>query len=182
MLTWCIFSFNLSCISSNSCDCCRMLFPWSVSFATVRTSTRLLNMSLARRWSVAVWKCPHSSPEHSLWTASHWRVNKLLIWYILMYILMYITVSCKNQIVFFYFMLFWCVCAGDQVSHRGALTGGYYDTRKSRLELQKDMRKAEEELGELEAKLNENLRRNIEHILLMCTSHALFKFLKFMYM
>jgi hypothetical protein len=51
------------------------------------------------------------------------------------------------------------------VSHRGALTGGYYDTRKSRLELQKDMRKAEEELGELEAKLNENLRRNIEHIL-----------------
>uniref|UniRef100_A0A6Q2XP27 Structural maintenance of chromosomes protein n=1 Tax=Esox lucius TaxID=8010 RepID=A0A6Q2XP27_ESOLU len=54
---------------------------------------------------------------------------------------------------------------GDQVSHRGALTGGYYDTRKSRLELQKDMRKAEQELGELEAKLNENLRRNIEHIL-----------------
>lgn len=51
------------------------------------------------------------------------------------------------------------------MSHRGALTGGYYDTRKSRLELQKDMRKAEEELGELEAKLNENLRRNIEHIL-----------------
>ncbi|XP_023571270.1 structural maintenance of chromosomes protein 3 [Octodon degus] len=52
----------------------------------------------------------------------------------------------------------------DQVSHRGALTGGYYDTRKSRLELQKDVRKAEEELGELEAKLNENLRRNIERI------------------
>lgn len=51
------------------------------------------------------------------------------------------------------------------MSHRGALTGGYYDTRKSRLELQKDMRKAEEELSELEAKLNENLRRNIEHIL-----------------
>lgn len=53
------------------------------------------------------------------------------------------------------------------MSHRGALTGGYYDTRKSRLELQKDMRKAEEELSELEAKLNENLRRNIEHILPM---------------
>lgn len=56
---------------------------------------------------------------------------------------------------------------GDQVSHRGALTGGYYDTRKSRLELQKDVRKAEEELGELEAKLNENLRRNIENIFLL---------------
>jgi len=26
---------------------------------------------------------------------------------------------------------------GDQVSRRGALTGGYYDTRKSRLDLQK---------------------------------------------
>uniref|UniRef100_A0A8C5NWN9 Structural maintenance of chromosomes protein 3 n=1 Tax=Jaculus jaculus TaxID=51337 RepID=A0A8C5NWN9_JACJA len=57
---------------------------------------------------------------------------------------------------------------GDQVSHRGALTGGYYDTRKSRLELQKDVRKAEEELGELEAKLNENLRRNIENIFFWC--------------
>ncbi|XP_053548973.1 structural maintenance of chromosomes protein 3 [Bombina bombina] len=53
---------------------------------------------------------------------------------------------------------------GDQVSHRGALTGGYYDTRKSRLELQKDVRKVEEELHALEAKLNENLRRNIERI------------------
>lgn len=73
------------------------------------------------------------------------------------------------------------------MSHRGALTGGYYDTRKSRLELQKDMRKAEEELSELEAKLNENLRRNIEHILshdslqlgiaslLRCNSSKLFK-------
>uniref|UniRef100_A0A6I8QWT8 Structural maintenance of chromosomes protein n=1 Tax=Xenopus tropicalis TaxID=8364 RepID=A0A6I8QWT8_XENTR len=54
---------------------------------------------------------------------------------------------------------------GDQVSHRGALTGGYYDTRKSRLELQKDVRKVEDELHALEAKLNENLRRNIENIL-----------------
>ncbi|XP_068115009.1 structural maintenance of chromosomes protein 3 [Hyperolius riggenbachi] len=53
---------------------------------------------------------------------------------------------------------------GDQVSHRGALTGGYYDTRKSRLELQKDVRKVEDELCALEAKLNENLRRNIERI------------------
>lgn len=26
---------------------------------------------------------------------------------------------------------------GDQVSRRGALTGGYYDTRRSRLDLQK---------------------------------------------
>lgn len=61
---------------------------------------------------------------------------------------------------------------GDQVSHRGALTGGYYDTRKSRLELQKDVRKVEEELGELEAKLNENLRRNIENILHSACSYV----------
>lgn len=27
--------------------------------------------------------------------------------------------------------------SGDQVSRRGALTGGYYDTRKSRLEMQR---------------------------------------------
>uniref|UniRef100_A0A8C2YSE9 Structural maintenance of chromosomes protein 3 n=1 Tax=Chinchilla lanigera TaxID=34839 RepID=A0A8C2YSE9_CHILA len=41
----------------------------------------------------------------------------------------------------------------DQVSHQGALTGSYYDTRK----------KAEEP-GELEVKLNENLCRNTERI------------------
>lgn len=70
------------------------------------------------------------------------------------------------RITTFLYVLF----IGDQVSHRGALTGGYYDTRKSRLELQKDVRKAEEELGELEAKLNENLRRNIENIFLSCTA------------
>ncbi|OBS72656.1 hypothetical protein A6R68_12767 [Neotoma lepida] len=64
---------------------------------------------------------------------------------------------------------------GDQVSHRGALTGGYYDTRKSRLELQKDVRKAEEELGELEAKLNENLRRNIENIFLFSNTSECFE-------
>lgn len=73
--------------------------------------------------------------------------------------------SCRVEAFYFLLSALCCDLLGDQVSHRGALTGGYYDTRKSRLELQKDMRKAEEELGELEAKLNENLRRNIEHIL-----------------
>ncbi|XP_078741693.1 LOW QUALITY PROTEIN: structural maintenance of chromosomes protein 3-like [Lampetra fluviatilis] len=53
---------------------------------------------------------------------------------------------------------------GDQVSHRGALTGGYYDSRKSRLELQKDAKRTEVDLGEVEARLNEHLRRNIERI------------------
>lgn len=37
--------------------------------------------------------------------------------------------------------LIWCgssvLCLGDQVSRRGALTGGYYDTRWSRLDMQK---------------------------------------------
>uniref|UniRef100_A0A4W3JTC6 Structural maintenance of chromosomes protein 3 n=1 Tax=Callorhinchus milii TaxID=7868 RepID=A0A4W3JTC6_CALMI len=51
---------------------------------------------------------------------------------------------------------------GDQVSHRGALTGGYYDTRKSRLELQKDARKAEEELTELEIDQLMNQMQQIE--------------------
>lgn len=72
-----------------------------------------------------------------------------------------------------YRKLSYVLFTGDQVSHRGALTGGYYDTRKSRLELQKDVRKAEEELGELEAKLNENLRRNIENIFLFVLKHKI---------
>lgn len=77
-----------------------------------------------------------------------------------------------------YSLILFC-CLGDQVSHRGALTGGYYDTRKSRLELQKDVRKAEEELGELEAKLNENLRRNIENILLFFLGKVVWWLLSF---
>ena len=56
------------------------------------------------------------------------------------------------------------ILEGDQASHRGTLTGSYHDIRKSRLELQKDVRKAEEEFGELEVTLNENLHRNIERI------------------
>lgn len=76
----------------------------------------------------------------------------------------------NKQVVIQNIYLSYALFVGDQVSHRGALTGGYYDTRKSRLELQKDVRKAEEELGELEAKLNENLRRNIENIFLSCVA------------
>ena len=30
-------------------------------------------------------------------------------------------------------------CLGDQVSRRGALIGGYYDTRRSRLDLQRGL-------------------------------------------
>lgn len=75
-----------------------------------------------------------------------------------------------SKVVIKNYYLSYVLFIGDQVSHRGALTGGYYDTRKSRLELQKDVRKAEEELGELEAKLNENLRRNIENIFLSCAT------------
>ncbi|CAK9299188.1 unnamed protein product [Gordionus sp. m RMFG-2023] len=40
---------------------------------------------------------------------------------------------------------------GDQVSRRGALTGGYYDTRKSRLELQKGKTELLDQLKEQEA-------------------------------
>ena len=43
-------------------------------------------------------------------------------------------------------MCFWL--AGDQVSRRGALTGGYYDTRKSRLDLQKGKKEGEQALEE----------------------------------
>ena len=34
-----------------------------------------------------------------------------------------------------------CLLLGDQVSRRGALTGGYYDNRKSRLDLHADKMK-----------------------------------------
>ena len=40
-------------------------------------------------------------------------------------------------ILYYYVFMFEFPYKGDQVSRRGALTGGYYDTRKSRLDLQK---------------------------------------------
>ena len=41
-------------------------------------------------------------------------------------------------------------CPGDQVSRRGALTGGYYDTRKSRLDLQKSKMECLQQLQQQE--------------------------------
>ncbi|KAI0216956.1 Structural maintenance of chromosomes protein 3 [Lamellibrachia satsuma] len=43
---------------------------------------------------------------------------------------------------------------GDQVSRRGALTGGYYDTRKSRLELQKSKMEIVQQLQQEELEYN----------------------------
>ncbi|CAH1784036.1 unnamed protein product [Owenia fusiformis] len=45
---------------------------------------------------------------------------------------------------------------GDQVSRRGALTGGYYDTRRSRLDLQKSKVEAVQQLETQEKEYNEH--------------------------
>lgn len=45
---------------------------------------------------------------------------------------------------------------GDQVSRRGALTGGYYDTRKSRLDLQKGKTETANQLTEQEREYQEH--------------------------
>lgn len=44
---------------------------------------------------------------------------------------------------------------GDQVSHKGSLTGGYFDTRRSRLELHKSHAALMKEISEQKAKLDE---------------------------
>lgn len=50
--------------------------------------------------------------------------------------------------------------AGDQVSRKGTLTGGYYDTRLSRLEMQKTKQKIEIEIAETEnVKENNRIRK-----------------------
>jgi len=56
-------------------------------------------------------------------------------------------------------------CAGDQVSRRGALTGGYYDTRKSRLDLQKGKTETQRSL-QLEEREYENHKAKLLNILL----------------
>ncbi|XP_076467825.1 structural maintenance of chromosomes protein 3-like [Babylonia areolata] len=52
---------------------------------------------------------------------------------------------------------------GDQVSRRGALTGGYYDSRRSRLDLQKSKLQLMESLGEQEKEYNEH-RSKLEEL------------------
>jgi len=56
------------------------------------------------------------------------------------------------------------IIAGDQVSRRGALTGGYYDTRKSRLDLQKGKTETQRQL-QLEEREYENHKAKLLDIL-----------------
>ena len=69
----------------------------------------------------------------------------------------------KNLILKFVFPLF-RLCLGDQVSRRGAMTGGYLDTRRSRMAAQRMknqlVKQVESEQAELQA-----LKRELENIL-----------------
>ena len=53
---------------------------------------------------------------------------------------------------------------GDQVSRRGALTGGYYGNRKSRLELQDSIWRLQEKVEGEESRRNQ-LKGELESIL-----------------
>ena len=55
--------------------------------------------------------------------------------------------------------------SGDQVSRRGALTGGYYDTRKSRLDLQKSKLECVQQLKQLEEEYGKH-KGKLQYILL----------------
>ena len=73
--------------------------------------------------------------------------------------------------------------AGDQVSRRGALTGGYYDTRKSRLDLQKGKTETQRAL-QLEEREYENHKAKLLNILsvhsvqLLCFLHTCRRFVE----
>lgn len=82
---------------------------------------------------------------------------------------------------------------GDQASRKGTLTGGYYDNRMSRLELQRRKQKTEMEIQETEnvrennAKRKEQVDAQINRIIdeaqrketvqskLECVSHSILK-------
>ena len=57
--------------------------------------------------------------------------------------------------------------SGDQHSRRGALTGGFYDSQKSRLDLQRKVGQAKNRLEEQEKQL-ESLKTKIADILSFC--------------
>ena len=84
-------------------------------------------------------------------------INRLLSAYKLEYLL-YSHLYVKSDLVLS------SVCAGDQVSRRGALTGGYYDTRKSRLDLQKGKTETQRAL-QLEEREYENHKAKLLNIL-----------------
>ena len=53
---------------------------------------------------------------------------------------------------------------GDQVSRKGTLTGGYYDTRRSRLEQQRMITELKQKLEEEESERS-SLKSELEDIL-----------------
>ena len=53
---------------------------------------------------------------------------------------------------------------GDQVSRRGTLTGGYYDSRRSRLEIQRQIVELKERMEATQGE-KEQLQRQIDDIL-----------------
>lgn len=65
----------------------------------------------------------------------------------------------------FVFLFFHVFVVGDQVSRRGALTGGYYGNRRSRLELQDSIWKLQEKV-EGEETRRDQLKADLESILL----------------
>lgn len=71
---------------------------------------------------------------------------------------------CMNNSVFV-FLFFLVFVVGDQVSRRGALTGGYYGNRRSRLELQDSIWKLQEKV-EGEETRRDQLKADLESILL----------------
>ena len=71
---------------------------------------------------------------------------------------------CMNNSVFA-FLCFYVFVTGDQVSRRGALTGGYYGNRRSRLELQDSIWKLQEKV-EGEETRRDQLKADLESILL----------------
>lgn len=75
----------------------------------------------------------------------------------------FIGLGCAQiNIIQTFFCLFFL--EGDQVSRRGALTGGYYGNRKSRLELQDSIWKLQEKM-EGEETRRDQLKRELESIL-----------------
>lgn len=53
----------------------------------------------------------------------------------------------------------WVLVLGDQVSRRGALTGGYYDMRRSRLDLQKGKMEYQQKLAVQEREYQEHKQK-----------------------
>lgn len=98
---------------------------------------------------------PQGLPVLRVWTASHWKVAIEL--HLVCFWLFCLDLICIHKFTAF--------TAGDQVNKKGGMTGGFYETRRSKLKFMSTIRQNMESIKMKEEDLNK-IRNKLQNILL----------------